>query len=183
MSIIFRNDDVNPSTDFKNLVDCYVELIKAFPGCRIISGVTLFGKDNVRGSVYEDVPFKDKPNEWFYDVDQVVWSKPSIPGEIASHGLFHIDHSKASRETQELSIISSCKFLDTSIFIPPFNRYNNDTIDICEKNGIEIYLPSDGWKSLEYEIFYPEHKKWYFHSWKFNPEKLKGLFTCRLQMD
>ena len=76
-----------------------------------------------------------------------------------------------------MSIITSCKFLETDIFVPPFTSYNEDTKSICESNGIRLCVESDGWKSLESEKFDPKHPLWFFHSWRYNPKTFSELIS------
>jgi hypothetical protein len=83
--------------------------------------------------------------------------------KLASHGLIHIDHRLLNYETQELSIIVSCSLLATYLYVPPFNKWDEDTIDICDENCIELIKFEDGWKCLEYEPFTEKHDKWYLH--------------------
>lgn len=169
--MIFRNDDVCPNTNLVKLEELYNMIRKVYPEAKIISGVTLFGKSCKEETVYPNAPFKDRDVNWFYDVDRMMKVTQYIPGEIASHGLFHIDHTKVSKDTQEMSIVTSCNYLQTKMFIPPFNRYNEDTIDVCRENDIEI-LCGGQWTSLDFNFFDPSFDKWYFHSWKFTPERL-----------
>lgn len=175
--MIFRNDDINPNVRLE-IVDRYYDIIHSlFPSAEIISCVTLFGVGNYRGAIYPQVPFKDKPLDFFYNVDTCIREIHTYPNtQIASHGLFHVDSTKLDYQAQEMNIVGSCNFLKTRIFVPPFNRYNSITEEICEKNGIMLVKP-DSWKSLEYEDFNMEHKNWYFHSWKMTPEKLRGILT------
>lgn len=174
--LIFRNDDVNPNTNILKLTRMYDDIINEFPDCRIISGVTLFSRRGSKGSVYDLIPFKDMGLDWLYKVDSVFSQVSRIPGEIASHGLFHVDHSKLSKDAQEMSILPSCNFLKTKKFIPPFNRFNNDTREICFKNNIEI-LSGPEWKSFEFQKFEEDHRFWYFHSWRFTQEELRKVLN------
>lgn len=175
--LTFRNDDVCPSTDYQDLFNQYTLIKERFPYCRIISGVSLIGVKNRLGSVYPGAPFKDMPVDWFYIVDSIMKTDINLMSDIASHGLFHVDHSKISKDAQEMSILGSCNLLDTKVFIPPFNRYNEDTLDICKKNNIEIIIPSQGWLSLEFNDFNEFHKLWYFHSWRLSNDQMKGIFN------
>lgn len=173
MGLVFRNDDVCANTDIDKLHSEFYEPIhKAYPMADILSCVTLFSKKSDIGSVYPDVPFKDKPLEYFLSVDSFL-GKYKAPDyvQVASHGTWHFDHSAVSSEAQFCSIVSSCVILDTRIFVPPFNRYNADTEKICKDNGIFLVKPSDGWKSMECEAFNKEHDKWYFHSWRWESNK------------
>lgn len=181
-TLIFRNDDVNPNTNYAELFECYKVIKELFPSCEIVSGVTLFSKTSNKGSVYPGVPFKDKPVDWFYNVDRFMDDLELIQfGKLASHGLFHVDHSKISYDAQEMSIISSCRFLGTDLFIPPFNRWNDDTIKICDDYALNLISMKGQWKSFEYEIFNSNHPFWYFHSWRFNVKELREVLnngTC-----
>ena len=173
-NLVFRNDDVNFNTNKKSLASIYGVIHSIFPNAEIWSGITLFSQKNDKGSIYETTPFKNNNNSWFYsNADSFMHDYRHPLYKIASHGLYHIDHSKVSRETQEMSILGSCGYLKTNKFIPPFNKYNQDTLDICFDNNIDIKV--EGWKSIEHEKFTPEHKYWYFHSWRFTPNQLKEV--------
>lgn len=175
--MIFRNDDINPSVRLE-IVDRYYDIIHSlFPNAEIISCTTLLGKLNYKGSIYPETPFKDKDVNWFYKVDSFIKEVHTYPNtQIASHGLMHLDCTKLDYQSQELNIVTSCNYLKTNLFVPPFNRYNEITEDICRKHLITLVKP-DSWKSLEYEPFDIEHQNWYFHSWKMTPEKLRNILS------
>ncbi len=175
--MLFRNDDINPNVRLE-IVDRYYDIIHSlFPNADIISCVTLFGRENYKGSIYPETPFKDKPLDFFYNVNKFISEVHTYPNtQIASHGLFHVDSTKLDYQAQEMNILSSCYYLKTKMFVPPFNRYNAITEEICHKNGITLVKP-DSWKSLEYEQFDMEHTNWYFHSWKMTPEKLRSILS------
>lgn len=175
--IIFRNDDVNYNTDWLELAKIYSSIREFFPEARILQAVTVFSHNKgiqKAGEVYQgEAPFKDNPLQWFYDVNQYLLDVPAFQGvETVSHGLFHTDHSVMSKDAQEMNIIGSCRMLGTKIFIPPFNRYNKDTEEVCCKNGIQL-VKADDWKSLEYEIFNSNHRYWYFHSWRWTAKEFR----------
>lgn len=178
--LIIRNDDVNFNTSPSKLGEIYGAIHAILPDAEIWSAVTVFSGKNKKGSVYADVPFKDKDVNWFYKNTDCVMGNYRHPlFKIASHGLFHIDHSKVSRETQEMSILGSCAYLGTKIFVPPFNRYNQDTIDICFDNDITCQIL--GWWSMEHNPFDIEHRMWYMHSWQWSAIKLKVYFDGYLR--
>lgn len=173
MGLIFRNDDINMNTDFFELDNMYSIIRSMFPSCEIWSCVTIFSKKNELGSVYPMPPFKDKPLSFFFDVNLFCDRYDPMKGvKIASHGLWHIDHSNVSRDLQEASIITSCKLLGTHTFVPPFNRWNKETEDICLNNNIKLVKFEEGWKSLEHNHFSPTHLLWYWHSWAYTPRAL-----------
>lgn len=170
--IVFRDDDISANSDQKKLASIYGTIHNLFPEAEVWSCITLFCQNNFKGSVYLETPFKNKEVNWFYKNANSFMNDYRHPMcKIASHGLYHIDHSKVSRETQEMSIVGSCSYLKTDLFVPPFNRFNQDTIDICFNNSIKI--KTDEWKSLHFNEFDSSHKYWYFHSWEFSINQLK----------
>lgn len=165
--IIFRCDDVTANTDLVNLELIYNYLLKKFPHLEFWKCVTLFSKTNGLGSVYPSPPFKKRPKRFFYDVDAYRDDFDLVGGKTVSHGLIHADHSKLQYDAQEMSIVTSCNYLNTDIFVPPFNFYNEATESICKRYNITMTRESDGWKCLDYEAFDPNHRHWYFHPWRF----------------
>lgn len=164
------------------------EIRSALQPERIILAVNILGRDCNEGSVYPDVPFKDKKKSFFYDVNNLI-DFESIPDgddvQLASHGLLHMDHSKCGKEAQELSIVTSCNFLETNLFIPPFNRYNYNTELACGSNNIRLMKPSEGWRSLDYfalvkNDFDISHDKWYLHAWRWNVSKFIKNITSKV---
>lgn len=180
MNIIFRNDDVNANTSRDKLSEIYGSIHAIFPNSEIWSCITLFAGKNKRASVYEDLPLKNKETNWFYRNANVFMPEHRHPMyKIVSHGLYHVDHSKLDRGAQEMSILGSCAYLSSKIFVPPFNRFNQDTKDICFDNGI-LMPAEEKWKSLEWEKFDPSHKRWYFHSWRWKASDLKEILSGSL---
>ena len=176
MEIIFRNDDVSMASNVWDVHDMYKTINNKLPDAEIWSAVTVFSKGR-SGPVNPKLMYsqsKDNPFDFFYDVDSV-WRYKRGFGKLVSHGLFHVDHSRLDFKSAEMSILGSCKFLETDIFIPPYGRVNDAVIDVCKKHGIKLELgyPLDGWKSLEFNKFDPTHEKWYFHSWRYTPETFK----------
>ncbi len=170
--IIFRNDDVNANTNKEKLSEFYGIIHSIFPEAEIWSCITLFAGSNTRGSVYGELPLKIRNTDWFYkNADRFMYDYRHPMYKIASHGLYHIDHSKVSRDAQEMSILGSCSYLNTKIFVPPFNKFNQDTIDICSENN--IYMKLDDWKSLKYNDFDKTHKFWYLHTWEYTEDSLR----------
>lgn len=174
--IIFRNDDVTANTDISAVEEMYRFLKQKYPDCEIWSCINVFSRSAVEGSVYPDLPLSNKDLKYFYKVDSF-FDKPICElDKVVSHGILHVDHSKLSKDAQEFSILTSCHYLDTNIFVPPFSRANEDTVTICRNNGITLTSPSDGWKSLETSPFTPHHNLWFFHSWRFTIESFKEQF-------
>lgn len=183
MVTIWRNDDVNPNTDFAKTKGIYSLLREQSPEAEIWSCVNIFSSSNNLGSLYAEVPFKNRPISWFYNVDKIAsldWvNRYREISKVVSHGLFHINHAKVSKDTQEMSILSSCRLLKTDIFVPPFNSYNFYTAEICKNNGIRLVTPSDNWRSLEFMSFDSNHENWYMHSWRWTAVELEKKL-CQL---
>lgn len=168
MKYIFRNDDVNPNQDLDQVRGMYAVIRKYFPDAEIITGVNLIAKTSQDGSAYPAL----KPKEIdFYDVD-LMFDRKDLTGLgiLASHGLLHLDHRALPREAQEISILVSCSLLDSKIFIPPFWRWNQHTIDICESNGITFPITEE-WINLDNEPARRDHGFYCLHSWKFKTIK------------
>lgn len=175
--IIFRNDDVSPNSNLDYIREMYATIKEYFPDARIISAVNIFSKSSEDRSPYP----KLKPVDIdFPKVDRMMdLSKLEGLEEIASHGLFHLDHRAASKDLQEISIRASCEILGTKIFVPPFLRTNEQTESICRRHGIEIMggLWEDDWINLDNEDAVRGHQKFLFHSWKFTPESFRKRFA------
>jgi len=93
---------------------------------------------------------------------------------IWSHGLLHVDHQRLTREAQELSIVLSCSILNTDVFVPPFHHWNDDTVSVCDKHGINLVRYEDGWSGCEHRQYDPSVEQWYLHPWRWTPEKLEA---------
>jgi hypothetical protein len=173
MSRVFRNDDVCSNTDLGHLHTIVSTIRRCFPQAELWLGVTAFSKHSLEGSVYPTPPFRGNPKQAFYEVDEVVG--PDLLGflknslgdvTLCSHGVWHLNHAELGYELQEASIVSSCRYLKTNIFVPPFNQWNSDTQDVCRKHRIRLIKQQDGWRSLEWNDFDPDHPLWYFHGWR-----------------
>lgn len=141
-------------------------------------------KKNDSGAVYPNPPFKDKALRFFLDVDQI--GAPTLPEgdyKVVSHGLIHSDHSIMAIEAQEISIVTSCNILNTNIFVPPFNRYNEMTEQICALHNIELVkMESDfeSWRNFDLQEFDEHSGLWYLHPWRYKTiEDFKNKFTVK----
>jgi len=94
---------------------------------------------------------------------------------IASHGVIHVDHRLLDKSAQELSICISCSMVGSKIFVPPFNKYNQHTIDICKELGVELVKWESGWKCLDYEKFDDSCDNWYLHTYNLSMEQIENL--------
>jgi hypothetical protein len=186
--LTFRIDDVSPNTDFPKLNKMRKLLCDSFTGIDIWYCCNIFSKrfEDVfsnYGSVYPNPPFKHMETKKFYGVDSLLDNKHDLERlgnvRIVSHGLFHADHSKLQYDAQEMSIAGSCAYLETDIFVPPFNNFNQSTEAVCRHHNIKLVRSYDeGWRSLEFEKFTTSHKLWYFHPWRFSIEEFRKAINC-----
>jgi hypothetical protein len=95
----------------------------------------------------------------------------------AGHGLMHVDHRLLGRKSQEMSIIGSCSLAQAKIFVPPYNKWNVHTDDICRANGLELVKWEHGWKHVLYKPFEPSHQRYYLHPFDTTPEKITNWFN------
>lgn len=176
--MVVRLDDVNPNLDWDDLHEQVTILQDYFD--EILLGVNLFGKESVNGAIHPCLPMKNQSTKYFYDVDRMVNMEiintfsQMDKVEIVSHGLVHAMHSKLTKDAIEMSILTSCSFLGTKQFIPPFNEVNADVVAVCQENGIELIGNNDkyDWHSLETDTFSKDMKDWYYHPWRLNAEQL-----------
>jgi hypothetical protein len=170
-SLIIRVDDVSPNTEIYDL-NLAAHYLKNELGAEIWYCVNMFAK-NTPGSVYPHLPMRGRGINYFCDVDKVYGDR-NFPDfvKVVSHGLIHAEHGELEKQTQYFSIMTSCNFLNTKIFVPPFMSYNSNTKEICDFNGIEL-VEGGGWKSMETEKFDPSFDRWYFHHWRMDFKKIE----------
>ena len=118
-----------------------------------------------------------------------------------NHGFginFNLKHNGKTHETQKFSILTSCALLGTNLFLPPHNEWDNITLKICNTYGIKIIGDKDynnkvrtmnkkeplldnteniTWRSMDSIEFFPQHKYWLFHGWKYTPEKFYKIIN------
>jgi len=109
----------------------------------------------------------------FYNVDRC--GIPDFPEWItrAGHGTVHVDHRLLDYQAQELSIVTSCSLINASIFVPPFNKWNSITEQVCREHNIQLIKFEDGWLSAEHNIYNTKHDKWYLHHRAFTVAEFK----------
>lgn len=186
--MIFRIDDVSVNTDRGGLYALIDTVRRHVPGVKILLAVSPL----VHDVSHEPSPDNERPfpkillamsdHRKMFSVQRC-----GIPGDltcigedaIASHGLVHVDHRLMGREAQELSIVTSCSLVESSIFVPPFNKWNKDTESVCAEHGIELVKFEDGWKHVNYNVFDPGHLKWYMHTHDTDAKRLGAWFGTR----
>lgn len=181
----FRFDDICINTDMELVQKMTDYLFEKF-NCKIIYGISpLVSKmdtgDRLKNQrIFPEILNAMSDHRYFFKVDKCGVPKTDPRVILAGHGIVHVDHRLLSYEAQELSIITSCSLAKALIFIPPFNKWNKDTEDICREQGIELIRFENGWRSMEYNEWTPSAKPmnqlWYLHSREWTFEKFTAWF-------
>ncbi len=175
----FRFDDICINANMEDTIEIATHIKEKIPNSKIIFCVSPLvhdmsdevGKSKER--IFPKILNAHSDFTKFYQVDDS--GVPLFPDWItrAGHGLVHVDHRLLTKETQELSILASCSLARASIFVPPFNKWNKDTEDICKANNIELIKFEEGWLCCEYNSYNPKHNLWYLHAREFTPKEFK----------
>jgi hypothetical protein len=171
--LTIRIDDISVNTNQQKLKAMTDIILKKYPECQLILGVSLavFNLEAEADDLQKERVFPKILNAYSDHTKYFACEKIGIPkldprAKIASHGLVHVDHRLLSKECQELSILFSCSVLKTNIFIPPFNKWNRITSELCILHNIELIQFERGWQHLKYEKFLGTGR-YYFHTHDF----------------
>lgn len=179
MEKVFRFDDICINIDMKNAITIAEYVKKHIVDVEVLFCVSpvvhniLSEDETIRQRVFPKIFNAYSDFRKFYEVDKC--GIPKIPDWItrASHSLIHIDHRLLTKEAQEMSILVSCSLIKCSILVPPFNKWNKDTEDICKEHDIKLIKFEEGWKCCEYNEYDDNHNLWYLHSREFTFENFK----------
>jgi len=170
---IFRFDDICVNADMELHINIANQIKKVIPSAEVIFCVSPLvhdmsaetGKSKQR--IFPKILNAYSDHRTFYNVDKC--EVPTFPEWItrAGHGLIHVDHRLLTKEVQELSILTSCSLSKSSIFVPPFNKWNEHTANICTEHSIKLVKFEDGWLCCEYNEYNPKHNLWYIHAREF----------------
>jgi hypothetical protein len=170
--MIFRIDDVSVNTDLEKLKKIVNTIGKAAPQAKFLFAISPLVHDVSKERVgdheraFPRLLSAHSDHREMFSVRRLGLPefKVGYSAQLASHGLVHVDHRLMGREAQELSIVTSCALVDTSTFVPPFNKYNKDTIDVCEEHGIDLVKFEHGWRHVRFNDFEPTHELYYLHT-------------------
>jgi hypothetical protein len=179
---IFRFDDVCINADMFLIQAMTEYLYSNFPGCQVMYGISpLVHRMRTGDKVKDQRIFPEILNALsdyrnFFRVELA--GIPDMDHRVirAGHGLIHVDHRLLSKEAQELSIIASCSLVGASHFIPPFNKWNDDTDKVCQENNIELVKFEAGWQSMEHNRYQDHHPLWYLHAREWTLQSFKEWF-------
>jgi len=180
----FRFDDVCINADMGLINDITNFMLERFPGCTVIWGVsplvhTMENYDTAieRQRVFPAIFNAYSDHRKFYNVDKAGIPKIHPQVSVAGHGIVHVDHRLLSFETQEMSILISCSLVNAKKFIPPFNKWDERTEQICKENEITLVKFEDGWRCMEYNTYNREQQLWYLHAREWTMEKIVDWFN------
>jgi hypothetical protein len=168
--MIFRFDDVCINADVKLIHRMTDHLFEKFPSCKVLHGISPLVHDTGDERIFPKILNAYSDYRKFYEPKKAGLPEPHPKAIPCSHGLVHTDHRLMTKEAQELSILTSCSLVNSDIFIPPFNKWNKATEEICNEHQIHLIKFEDGWKCMEYNKFDESHKRWYLHAREFTYE-------------
>ena len=182
---MFRFDDVSVNTDMSHLNELIATIRKHRPQTEILLAISsiVFSEEQFRRFRPEQ-QMRVHPSELTAMSNIEVYYQgtrcglPSLPADVvrAGHGIAHVDHRLLGRKAQAMSILMSCALAQASIFVPPYNKYNQNTQEICASNDIRLVKWEDGWLHCLYNAYQKEHKLWYCHPYDFSVEQLERWF-------
>ena len=179
---IFRIDDVSVNTEESKLFNFIELLFNKFPNSKFLLGISPLVNnmsefsDKRSERIFPSIYNAYSDHKIFYNVQKCgipniikkLIQKFGVQIELAGHGLIHVDHRLLTKEVQEMSIYVSCSLIESKIFIPPFNKWNKDTEQICSEKSIKLIKFEDGWRHLGYEKIVINFDKYYFHTHDFD---------------
>lgn len=191
MIYTFRFDDVSVNTDWNKLDSMVRFLSSTFKAdqLRIIFAVSPAVYDMRecektldRERTFHAILHTESDFRAFYRVERVgipvlLDQYRKLGVEIAGHGMVHVDHRLLSRGAQELSILMSCALLKTTVFIPPFHKWNRKTAEICAEHSITLVKYDRSWRHLLYHPFDHRNPNYYVHTHDFHYQDFCARFT------
>jgi hypothetical protein len=172
----FRFDDISIETDISYAICLVEDILTIYENAEILFGISPLTYNRKGNELIDRKLLAYSDHRLFYKVKNC--GLPNIPRlqekiQLASHGLVHVDHRFLSYDAQEFSILTSCSLINTKIYIPPFNKWNKDTENICHNNTIKLIKFEDGWKCCEYNQFDKNHNLWYLHPSNIPPQEFE----------
>lgn len=164
----FRIDDVSINTNPVRLSEMVGILRSTYAGCSIVMAVSpcVFKSNDER--VFPSILHREPDFRMFYKSNAlgIPYEMTTMADIVAAHGMAHVDHRLLDKAAQEMSIVMSCSLAGSKIFVPPFHKYDSDTIAVCEEFGIELARLHDGMSHLKFNRV-GDCDYYYFHTHDF----------------
>jgi hypothetical protein len=172
----FRIDDISINTNTVKLNSIVSAIFARFPESVVLLGISpvVFSSEQSNERVYPKILNAISEESEFFKADScglpdLTSLRTKYSGlTFAGHGIPHIDHRLLSLQAQEMSIVTSCSLANSSTFIPPFNKWNKDTEQVCKKHNIHLVKFEDGWRHTVYTRPTPKFTKYYFHTFDYS---------------
>ena len=174
----FRFDDICINSNMQTVNKMTDFLLENFEGCEVIWAVSpiVSKSEKDKQRVFPSIYNAHSNKSIFYNVDGIGIPQLRKDVTFAGHGLIHTDHRLLDYDAQEMSVLTSCNLIGAKTFVPPFNKYNGDTINICFFNDIELIKWEEGWRCMDYEKWDGMHDMWYIHHNAFTFESFLQFF-------
>ena len=171
--MVFRFDDVCINADLNHINSITDLILEKYPDAKIVYAISPMVHEDCGERIFPKIMNALSDFRKFYMPDKI--GIPELRTDIirATHGLIHVDHRLLSREAQEMSIMISASITKSVVFVPPFNKWNKDTEEICEENKIELIKFENGWRCMEYEPLNKYIDMWYLHAREMTIEQVK----------
>jgi len=185
----FRIDDISLNTDEEKLLVITEKIFRRFQDSKILLGVSPAVNnmsdytDKRSERVFPQIFNAHSDHRIFFNVQKcgipnvihTLTQKYGPKIETAGHGLIHVDHRLLTKEVQELSILMSCNLIGARTYIPPFNKWNKATEEICLEHAIKLVKFEDGWRHVKYETINDNFENYYFHTHDFSIEEFESI--------
>ena len=184
---IFRFDDVCINSDIELHNQMTDWLFEKFPHCEVIWAVSpLVSSGAEPGRVFPRV--WSAYSSWDIHCHYDTFGIPNIHPKVtrATHGLIHADHRFLPYEAQRMSIHLSARLIGASLFVPPFNKWNEDTERAC--GATRLIKFENGWRSMEHNLHTDKNwtcgepgrsfpgQQWYLHAREWTMDKFINWF-------
>ena len=176
--MIIRFDSVSGNTDFTLLYE-KIDFLRSKMNCGVyLSYSPLYHNAAEGGRTYRQILDDLSDYKNFFNVNTCKLHRPKREGiEIVSHGLIYVDHRLLTYAQQELSILTTRYLVNSKKFVPPFNKYNEDTEKICNKYLISLIKTEDLWSNFDREKFTSQKLQWFTQSYKHNLDQFKEIIN------
>lgn len=180
--MLVRIDDISDNCDFdklQSMVDAVLDII----GARIMLCLSPFCSSNATdGWVFPRRLMAVSEVSEFFKMDTMSQRALDFCREqivnssrisIAGHGIIHVDHRLLCKQAQEISVCISSSIVGSLTFVPPFNKWNSDTEEVCRKHGIRLVKFEDGWRHVLYNKKNDTFLDYYLHVCDMSLEQFK----------
>ena len=183
--MLMRFDDISDNTDFDKL-QSMIDTVLDIEGSKVLLCLSPFcSSEATDGWVFPRWLMAVSNISEFFKMDRISakaidFCKSAMNGtgriSLAGHGVAHVDHRLLCRQAQELSICISSSIVGSLTFVPPFNKWNRDTEEVCCEHGVRLVKFEDGWRHVLYNKLNPTFPHYYIHVCDMSAEEFGRWF-------